>query len=61
MYRQGFMKETKFVRRVFMCVFASFCQQEKKIITVALKRLQIIHDCWKNRKAVSKKKLNIWG
>jgi hypothetical protein len=27
-----------------LCVFASFCQQEKKIKTVALRRLQIICD-----------------
>jgi len=36
-------------------VFPSFCQQAKKITTDALRRLQIIRKCWKNRKAVSKK------
>jgi hypothetical protein len=46
------MKEKKFVKRVFVCVLASICQQEKKNNNVALRRLQIIPDCWKNRKAV---------
>jgi len=36
-------------------VFASFCQQAKKITTDALRHLQIIRDCWKSRKAVGKK------
>jgi hypothetical protein len=39
----------------FMYVFASFLQHEKKIVTAALRRLKRIRDCWKNRKAVSKK------
>jgi hypothetical protein len=47
--------EGKEICQKSLCVFPSFCQQAKKLTTDALRRLQIIRDCWKNRKAVSKK------
>jgi len=53
MYRWGFMKEKKFVRRVFVYLL-HFANKRKKLQN-ALSRLHIIRDCWKNNKAVSKK------
>jgi len=54
--QEGFCEGTEsWWKALFVSVFAPLHQCEEKLLTTAWRLLQIICDCWKNRKTVSKK------